>query len=586
MAAIQARSVQQATSTEDADRRRKVPPHATARPIDTLSGSAPATPQRAGSHAQAFDLAYTSYLLATSPSKVLPPGKTLSEALHARSLPLPPPPPILPHIESPLQLDQRELLEGRLTSFAKALAPSSPALVRTRASNRLKAALGDVALPLLVRERGVTGDDKRLALEKAFQPDPDDTPFSVATATALLHSLATTLADLCSTARDVQTRPLIATLSAPIIPSRVSPTLPVRIPARNLSLTTLLEAFRDLVKLSKDMAADLELFKQTVQNAIDDELMVKIAAWENEKAAIQGAYGDDNAVAESVLRWLARRGGVGARREWQGITAPSAEAEAARGWMVTNAFIETIFAEDAVGFEAEVGMAGSSERKNDLPAIFVVQAPVIFRLQNAVQGLVIVACLASLAGVPAPAPFAPDPLGDAWVLGTGLLDHESDVSTSISAARASATPPAGPLALGELAEGILQIRRGARGQTHNGSSELEDRVVRASVDRIIKSQDPVYRLLRSRLKDAIKAALKAPAVSRSLGVPAKMQSGILGSIPDKKHEKRKLVIQAPKGFTRQPVLGLKLLDLANQIRDVVAWSADVWGEKLAFASTA
>ena len=126
------------------------------------------------------------------------------------------------------------------------------------------------------------------------------------------------------------------------------------------------------------------------------------------------------------------------------------------------------------------------------------------------------------------------------------------------------------------------VRRLSRGEALDNRFEVEDRVVRASVNRIIQSEDPVYKLLKARAKDAVLHALRRPP-GLALGVPASMHTGIMG-LPGKKTEKRKLVVPAVKGFSRQPLLGRKLAELAEQVAGIVAWSADVWGDQLAFVA--
>ncbi|KAK4699254.1 hypothetical protein P7C70_g7009, partial [Phenoliferia sp. Uapishka_3] len=582
---------------EDEERRRKLPP-GQAQVVAVSSGRP--------TNAQLLDTAYASFLLCKAPHLVLPPGKSLAETLREREAPRPAPPPAPPihpsSKEDEEERDRKDLLDGRLGGFLKELEGEKA----TKAWERIKKALWGVASKLVIRKSDSSTPlgDKRSTLVTSFLPNTESTTFSIISAAALLHSLAIALSQLCAPARDSQLQTLITSLSAPSIPTKVSPVPPPPTPSTTLSSLALLQSVSGLIRLSLDMAADLDSFKQTVKRAVDDKLLVRMAAWDNERAAVTLIYGtgakDEEAamvpVKESVTRWISERSGTKARKEWRAKST----TETRRGEILNDALIEAIFSDQPVSMEPVVGANFASiptpsatnstttvkATTNALPSILLIQAPVIFRLQNFIQGILIIACLTSLASIPIPPSPTPDPLNDAWAQRIwALLRAEIDL-TPLKSKLSLALEPAGVrTGLADLAEEILKIRKSSRGGREG--EEVEDRVVRASVNRIIQYDDPVFKLLKSRAKEAVRAALRTRMSGdggKKSGVPVAMATGIMGALGGggKEKEKGMMVVNPVKGFGRIGFLGKKLKELAEEVESVGGWAGEVWGEKMGF----
>ncbi|KAM0754156.1 hypothetical protein T439DRAFT_323039 [Meredithblackwellia eburnea MCA 4105] len=581
--------------------------------------------------AKNLDMAYTTYLLAVHPESILPPGKTLASALHTQPA-LPPPPP--PSTDT-LEFHTRQALkDARYSSYVKRLETGvTPGQQKQQmdAWLELRAAVWG-SCSGLIPERLADGQVKSTFEAEFTRKRSTPTEYFVLKDSIdMLHRLAVQLSQLCSPVRDPEIEAIINSLSTPVVPTKLAPEKqPTRTATTTLSALEFVKAISNLVDFADKMASDLITFKSTVKSAVSDEFLVRVAAGENERNAILSIYdrsgtGEDfSAIKESTMRWIDRRGG--SRAQFLAETTTDLD----RGNMIASALVDAIFEDDMVWFEDKPDLpawrpsssAGTvaagvpRPKRNALPAILVVPQPAIQRLQNFVQGIIIAACLSSLAAVPAArGGTALDALGDdfasrVWALlkadidfppaahsmrtnslsrslqSPSLLSASSSSTTSSSSSALMPTSTSGfeeipSTHLGDLADEVIRIRRLA-----HGDAATDEELIRGGVNRIVRYNDPVFRLLKGRVKEAIQTALRTPVVGSNVGVPVNMATGIVHVPAERKKggagAKKKVNVPAVKGFARQPFLMQKLAEFASEVHGVVQWSAEVWGDRIGF----
>ena len=227
------------------------------------------------------------------------------------------------------------------------------------------------------------------------------------------------------------------------------------------------------------------------------------------------------------------------------------------------------------------------EPPNMLPPQFLFSGPTLFRLQNYIQALTIAASLRSL--VPTPRlPASPPPL---------------------SQSQADDSPPPASWTFTERIWALLEPEIGA---TDGGPSETKivnfaDEVVmahssslppgvtmldhqfeqrlRSTVDRILRTDDPVFILLQRRLLAALSVALfNAPVAEERVSV--RMQSGRLrpqkgmSSPPSPQITQREVAIVA-KGF-EDPIIAKQCSVVASTLGRIVEWVEGVWGDTMPY----
>lgn len=235
--------------------------------------------------------------------------------------------------------------------------------------------------------------------------------------------------------------------------------------------------------------------------------------------------------------------------------------------------------------DPDAGTKRIPEPSNMLPPQFLFSGPALLRSQNCIQALTIAASLKSL--VPTPRTSPP------------LSQSETGNSTS----------PINPI----FTERIWALLEPEIGKTHDGPSEtkiinLADEVVvahsnipspgvtkldahveqrlRSTVERILRTDDPVFILLQKRLLSALSATLLSiPAAAGPASI--KMQSGrsqhkmgISSSLPEPWSVQREVVVAA-KGF-EDPVIAKQYSAAASALRRSVEWVERVWGDTMPY----
>ncbi|KAI5478954.1 hypothetical protein MNV49_004475 [Pseudohyphozyma bogoriensis] len=522
-------------------------------------------------HAKALSEAYQLHLLATRPKKVLPPGTTLASLFRQTAAQ-----------GSSLESSPSEngSLEARVTSivqdtyFANHLAAlSSPPSSTPQSSNDawsiFKSDLWTAAAPL-IPSRLDSGRTKP-RLEAIFSP-PTTTSANAADTSIIpnaineLHDLLLTLSKLCAPARDQQFVDLIASLSSPASPE------------------LLVTAVRSTLSLTEEMASDLKKFRKSVvgQFSSDEEVVeiVRGEAARREREAVLKLYGGsegggEDGVKRDTKRWVEKR---------------VAEGEGGKG--VSEALVETMFRDVAVGLP---GLDGAGEgplyasptaeedeaTTNTLPPIFIIPSPTIFNLQLHLQALVILACLVSLLPTPSTPSTTPSPsptwIERVWI----ILESSFTPSSSSSTSQPASSDDIRLINISDELVREAQHRSGGGGAVPPGEEER----LRKGVDRILRYEDPVWKLLKGRLRKGVSQGLKKTSeggkAEGGRGEVPEMRTG-RGEVRKRNNgEKRKsLRLPAVMGYSH-PFLIEKMEALVKEVSDVVGWADEVWGRVLA-----
>jgi len=233
-------------------------------------------------------------------------------------------------------------------------------------------------------------------------------------------------------------------------------------------------------------------------------------------------------------------------------------------------------------------------QSNRLPAQLFFFAPALVNIQNYLQAIVIAAALQMLAHSPISKGTTsmtsnasnPSPTGELsflqriWALLSAEIDSERDTAET---------------KVINLADEVVRAR-----QTATSSNQLqpdEERRIRETVERTLRSSDPVFLLLRKRLVDGLEKVLlsKADAAVVESSIPAKLQTGrdvfserpgkrprlVFPDVPTTSTPSRssQTLTFSPEilGF-QDDVLRKAISDVCRKLSDCIAWTETVWGD--------
>ena len=235
----------------------------------------------------------------------------------------------------------------------------------------------------------------------------------------------------------------------------------------------------------------------------------------------------------------------------------------------------------------------SATNANTLPPVFFFSAPTLLKIQNYLQALVIAASLNVLARLPAPtrpsgASFEPpDPdsfMSRIWTLLRAEISQE---------------PDAGDTKVINLADEVIRARTQASATPSTTLSKEEEAMLRADVNRTLRYEDPVYKLLQRRLLTELSSALvkrRQGDATRDAGTgagPAMLRTGKDGERAGKRprlvldqEDMEELWITprsppridaAMKGF-EDPVLSQAIAEVFGQVDSCLWWVEKAWGD--------
>ena len=290
---------------------------------------------------------------------------------------------------------------------------------------------------------------------------------------AALEAVADLLAQLCAPVRDEQVKLLKNSLSS------VREFVSLRSNASRVEQS--LSASLGLAyRLVEDMNYDLKVFKLGAAAISESEDSLQFAlrkeAMKREREAVTEAT--DNRPGEQTIEWIR-------------ITMGNQEAGLNRK-SVSSALIKGLFKPEPVS------VPGSAEIvcRNPLPPIFYLAARRLFQFQNRIQALVLLAVLSTLVPL-----SATSPTGWSTRIWT-LLNSETE---------SSETEP-DHIKLINISDEMLAVLRHAAKTPLNKAEEAK---VRENVSRMLRLEDPVYRLLAGRLERSLSETLvdKRPLLS-------------------------------------------------------------------------
>lgn len=512
------------------------------------------------------------YSLANFPSKILPPGKTLSSLLKAATAEKGKQVEVLEEDVNSLEARVRRTVESAYFDNIKSILSSINSSQEEKNSlwyqclNDLWEASSSL-IPSRIKEKA--------ALQIEFTLISN---FSPPVATSTLHHLISILAKLTAPIRDTQVYELLSSISLPSSTptpssSTVTPTTKLSsllLPSPALTVSELISAVQSTLAFTKIMQSDLDQFKKNLVQATpptEYELngLVTFEAKRREREVVERYYQNLGLELNKEMRdWIRRNGGSksnGRSAEATNLSDRSVE--------VSNGPVGTVFAEVAVEFPLSSPNSSSTlaSSTNVLPPIFIIPSPTIYKLQNQVQALIILACLLSLA--PRLTEATTERL---WTILT--FDLSSTAATSEDTK------------LINISDEIIRSTIESSNFGDPDKLEIEIDRIRKGVDRIIKYTDPVFGLLRTRLLLAMKEGLQSAFASNLVDMtdtPAIMRTGrTIGSTASEINAapefQSRVFLPLVKGFDRYSVFTREMLIVAQELESVLNWSLDTWSD--------
>lgn len=523
------------------------------------------------------------YTLSSRPDHVLPSGKTIGTVFREQLLRQPSDSSDDP---SRVEKENTNLDEEALT---RGLSSTSSA-ERCVAWSKLRSQIWNACAPLIPAK--LDAGRARLDLEAQLcREEPFD---QVTQATTLFkYVVVKLLARLCAPSRDSQ----VADLEARI----AHRTSEVKPGTHQDDVRQLVGIFKGTLDLAVAVKADLSTFRANATAAMmnddDWERLVEKEAGERERKAVLELVGGSEAVKSATKAWLA----VAQGERTQNLAATrSLEADAIDFDSVAQALVGALFQETAVSTallqEASQGDQSNSAtttRLECLPPIFAVPVPQLVVVQNMLQAIIILACLSALVRIPAQSTEHERLMERLWIIlaaastesiPTGAdegtkLNHIADELIEASRRVSSATPT--------VQQGQAEVQQ---------EFEREAQRLKAGVNRILRYEEPVYKLFKSRLKDALsnsavrmlrrgqeagETTVATPGPATLVGTVARLRTGrISGSSSPRISEAKKArpALETIKGFER--VMDRVQL-AAQQIHDVLLWCWETWEATLA-----
>jgi len=545
------------------------------------SPSQPSLASHAPQRAKTLSEAYSLFLLCTSPSTILPPDQTISSIFRAAAS-RPRTPSVSTSLESRLSTQAHKAYFDELaTKLSSSTSPKEKGMTWQRICRDL----ANACLPLIPSRLG--GGSIKRQLELLLSPKPQETEeWTVRQSFETLRTLLEVLQKLCAPARDAQVSNLVSDCSYP---------------DDGDTTRELVEVVKETLKLADEMQGDLERFRSSTKVALasDEEVLevLREEAGDRERKAIRGivrgeigrADKIDEEIRSRTKAWVTRKRGGGDGEDTEKLTKEA----------ITEALVDSLFEDQAVGPppipDASSGSPSTSPSSNSLPPIFWATSPRLFEIQNHFQALTILACLITIIPFhtsPTPTlssnPDQPDLLSRLWTI------LKSEITSPTSATTYESTPTR----LAHLSDELIAHRQSLLPDSTNEIGVEEKERIRNSTDRILRYQDPVFKLLRKRLREGIKTSLIDALKQRGEGgkassqVPANLKTGRNLTSPRSRDAKLPSLyesdtrntladtvkVQSIKGYER-------LMDRMDEtvkgsLTEVWDWVEEVWGDVL------
>lgn len=417
-----------------------------------------------------------------------------------------------------------------------------------------------------------------------LEAPPSPTTSPLLSTVTVLSQILSALRERCAPIRDAQIDSLLADISLP----------PPLLPFDDSKISPLAQFVVDNVKailsLSEDMKADLNDF--VLGSMSEDQLMSALSSTvkTQERENILWLWSGQDAVRASWRGWLSE----GTRR--------TSIQESSNKWI--DRLIRALESDQAVLCVPPSALPNEDpENVNRLPPQLFFSTPALLFVQNYLQAIIITAALRILAR-PSSQPNRSDITKRVWTL--LLTEVHSD------------NPHYSDTKIINLADEVVRARRQSPNPNflndtiseHNplegNLSPEEETRLRASVDRALRSTDPVFLLLRRRLLDALEMRLlvdvendfsrpNGPDTSpnakspRNHSIPAKMQTGrdlafnrkrpklVSGTQPTTNRSEFPTPAFHVQGFD-DPILEDAISVVYGKLAKCILWTESVWGD--------
>jgi hypothetical protein len=384
----------------------------------------------------------------------------------------------------------------------------------------------------------------------------------------LLEGLTDILGRLCAPIRDAQVRALRDTIAS--IREYTSIGMD-----KNKIRETVNIALKQLENLITDMQQDLHLFKLgiTVSTADEAELrqMVRQEAMKREKDIITRLY---RTPLQETLSWIrsSRQNTLEAAPELKtkGIDGAAAATGGAGFYKkeLASALVEALFMSQPVTVR-QLGnngrlhdnTAGSPTNTNFIPPILHLAVGHLVQAQNRLQAFTIIATLNAI--IPASASSSSSTRGAAITLSWServwhllnseiqpqFQDHTSKEDQDVNADSGNGVH------LANIADEVIKVIQ----EDATRMTTSDETKIRQSVDRMLRLEDPVFRLLHRRLKNSLFDAL----IARTTITPQKTVAG--GGVD-------RLEV---KGFSVMP-LPQEMAVTYRHLCSIIDWACECW----------
>ncbi|KAL1662414.1 hypothetical protein GGF50DRAFT_128758 [Schizophyllum commune] len=422
-----------------------------------------------------------------------------------------------------------------------------------------------------------------LSVLSAPYPPPSVSPLH--TTIALLRDTLSALKERCAPIRDEKIDQIVFELDrAPPYSSEDSLHPEQRAEHQAIASRVVIDSIQALISLAQEMKSDLT---QTVLGVMTEQQIRIIVT---EQARIRER--------ELILTLMSKDTVKEAWSAWVNEVKAHANAPELPAWIAR--LLEALGANVPVAanmIQYISQPSGSAESRpppppNNLPPPLFFCAPDLFRLQNHLQALVIVASLRSLVNIPqashdshSPSSPSSDLTHRLWTLLEAEIKPEHEAGAS-----------AGETKIINLADEVLRARRQAsadggdapitdEGSRASAPSPQEDEAkVRAAVERTLRAEDPVFALLQKRVVEWLARALAAPPPPPPIA-PERMRTGrVIGHGRTKSGSEQleddvlNSLPPPPKGF-EDAVLAKALRDVVRMLQtQCVQWVRGVWGD--------
>jgi hypothetical protein len=479
---------------------------------------------------------YFLHVLATEPTSILPPGKTLVSALAS-----------VQESSSTEQIDESSTLHSHVEQAVHRVFwdEVSPILrfgfiiTHVDITQALSSLSSTTPATQLARIKGLQDDlftelkplfpSKHPALAPfAFPMSPTSDPLR---SYALhLRSAAVSLRERCAPARDELIDSVLTKLDDPL-------------PSGTALASTVVDATRALFKIANLMRSDFAhavLGRMQERELID---LVRAQAMSRERSFVLEHW----TRSQLVTSWT----------EWRAKKHPQDHQDLLPKWHVR--LVQCLESSIAVTYPLPGVSPPSNVPSNTLPPYLFFTTQALLHLQNLMQALTITACLRTLAGL-----SAGSEAGSAFSARVlALLRGEVDA------------PDSGETKLVHLADEVVQAR-GAVG------AEEEGEKLRAAVARTLRTEDPVFGLLHKRLADALVSALDNPNVTTPSVAPDSIRTGCHLQFPRSQPIDRsspRVSVVTAKGFEEE-CLREGMDDVFAELQGIIHWTDDLWGDAL------